>query len=145
MASITSTNSTYILTIPGVFPIPQVLQGYATDAAFDTDQSQNAEVVMGVDGKMSAGYVPFITNQTIHLQADSLSVFLFEAWLAAEKAINEKLFAIGVITLPSVRRTYTLRDGVLTSSNPIASVQRTLQPRDFTISWGSIDPVPFGA
>lgn len=144
MGKITSANSIYMLTIPNLFPIPQQLQGYATDAAFDTEASDNAEVVMGVDGVLSAGFVPFVTTQVIHLQADSPSVLLFEAWLAAEKAIREKYFAIANISLPSVSRKYVLSSGVLKAIIPIPSAKKVLGPRDFTIVWGSIDPVPFG-
>ena len=144
MGTITSANAVYLLVIPGLFPVPQQLQGFATDAAFDTEASDNAEVVMGVDGVLSAGFVPFMTNQTIHIQADSDSIKLFEAWLQTEKALKEKLTASGVINLPSVNRSYIMTNGILKSIIPIPSAKKVLAARDFTITWGSIDPVPLG-
>lgn len=141
--TITSANSQYILAIPLLFPAPQQLQGYAADAAFDTAEVDEAEVVMGVDGRMSAGFVPFITPQVIHLQADSPSIALFESWLAAEKAIMEKYYASGIIVLPSVQRKYVCTNGVLRAVSQVPSAKKVLQPRDFTINWEDISPVPF--
>lgn len=144
MGTITSANSVYMISVIGLFPLPQQLQGYAADDAFDTAPAENSEVVIGVDGKISAGYVPFLTDQTIHLQPDSPSISLFQAWLAAEKAAKEKFYAAAIISLPSIARKYVCTDGVLKSTVQIPTVKKLLQPQDFIITWGSIDPAPFG-
>jgi len=73
MASITAMNSVYALAILNLYPVPQILQGYSADAAFDTEAADAAEIVMGVDGHMSAGFVPFVTRQTISIMPDSIS------------------------------------------------------------------------
>lgn len=143
MATITASNSTYILTVPEA-GIAQFLQGYATDAAFDTDGSDSAEIVIGVDGKMSAGYVPYMTNQTIHLQADSASVTIFEAWLAAEKAVNEKFIAGAIISIPSTKKQYICTKGYLKTVSQMPNAHKTLQSRDFVITWENIAAVPYG-
>ena len=75
--TITSANSVFTVVIPGLFPAPVQLKGYATDKAFATDAIDLAEVQMGVDGRMTAGYVASPTKQTISLQADSPSKDLF--------------------------------------------------------------------
>lgn len=148
MGTITAANSVYLLSIgvgPGqnlLFP-PIQLQGFATDAAFETGASDDAEVVIGVDGFVSAGYVPFLTDQTIHLQADSPSVTIFEAWIEAEKAALEKLQCSAFISLPSVSRKYALTTGFLKSIISIPGTKKVLQPRDFVIVWGNISPAPF--
>ena len=71
--TITSANSVFTIVIAGLFPAPVQLQGYASDKAFTTEALDLAEVQMGVDGRMTAGFVPNPTKQTITLQADSPS------------------------------------------------------------------------
>jgi len=142
MATITAANSVYMLSIAGLFPTPQQLQGYSADDAFSTDAVEPAEVVMGVDGRMSAGYIPRETPQTISLMPDSPSDQMFDAWLSAQKLIREIYFANGLITLTSIGRTYVLTRGVLTSIPPIVSAKKVLQARTFRITWETVAPVP---
>jgi hypothetical protein len=142
MGTITAANSVYMLAVTGLFPVPQLLQGYAADDAFSTDAVTPAEVVMGVDGRMSAGYVPYTTQQTIMLMPDSPSILLFDAWLAAQKAAGEVFRADAVISLPSIGQSYVMTFGILTSITPIAGVKKVLQSRSFTITWEGVSAVP---
>lgn len=142
MATITSANSTYLLAVNGLFPTFQALQGYSADDAFSTDAAEPAEVVMGVDGKMSAGWVPTVTMQNISIQADSPSGGFFDQWDAAQKAAREIYFAQGLITLPSVGVTYALTNGVLTSIPRMISARKVLQARQFRITWESVTVAP---
>lgn len=140
--TITAANAVYMLSVTGLFAIPQRLQGFSADAAFDTDASEPAEVVKGVDGRMSAGFVPFLTQQTISIMPDSPSSLLFEDWLAAQKSQLEIYYANAVITLPSVSRSYALTSGVLSSIISIPGTRRVLQARTFRITWDDISPIP---
>lgn len=140
--TLTAANSVYMLTIAGLYPAPQQLQGYSADAAFETDASEPSEVQIGVDGFVSAGYTPFLTRQTITLQASSASVDIFEAWLAAQKAARDVYYADATIELPSVNKTYILTQGTITSVMAIPGTRKVLQPRSFIITWASIDAVP---
>lgn len=140
--TITAANAVYMLMVPGLFPIPQRLQGFAADAAFDTDASEPAEVVKGVDGRMSAGFVPFLTEQTISIMPDSPSSLLFEDWLQAEKVAQEIYYGNATITLPSINRSYALTSGVLRQIISIPGTRRVLQARTFRITWDDISPIP---
>ena len=91
MATITSANSVLTLAVNGLFPVPQVIQGYAVDDAFEGEAVQQAEILMGVDGVLSAGKVFVPYKMTIHLQADSPSIFLFDAWRNAQDAAVDVL------------------------------------------------------
>jgi hypothetical protein len=142
MGTITAANSVYMLAVTGLFPVPQLLQGYAADDAFSTEAVTPAEVVMGVDGRMSAGYTPYTTQQTITLMPDSPSILLFEFWLATQKAQGEVFRADAVISLPSIGQSYVMTYGVLTSITPIAGVKKVLQARAFTITWEGVSAVP---
>src|SRR4051812_37923738 len=102
--SITASNALFFLTIPGVFFTPQQLQGFAADDVFEMEGIQTSEVLMGVDGVLSAGFVFVAVPQSINLQADSDSVLVFDAWYAAEQAAGEKIRASGFVEFPALRR-----------------------------------------
>lgn len=141
MATITAANSTYLLAVNSLFPTFQVLEGYMADDAFSTDAVEPAEVVMGVDGKMSAGFIPTVTQQSISIMPDSNADQIFDAWLAAQKAAKEVYFAQAQILLPSINRSYTLTNGVLTSIPPMVSARKVLQGRQFRITWETVTVV----
>jgi hypothetical protein len=138
--TITSANLVATLVVPDVFPVPQTLQGFAVDDAFDTENVETSEAVMGVDGKMSAGYTPAIIVQTWHFMPDSPSILLFDAWRGAEEAAQEVFFAQATIQLPSVGRSYVLANGVLTGYKPISDAKKILQAMQYTIKWEQISP-----
>ena len=143
MASITSANSVFFLGVSSFYPIPQLLQGYSADDAFDTDSIEPAEVKMGVDGRMSAGFVFVPVKINISLQADSVSVVLFDAWYAAQKAQSDVYFAFGIVRFPSIQRSYTLTNGILTGYKPIPDAKKTLEPLKYAITFESIVGAPF--
>ena len=99
MASITSANAILALGINQYFPTPQIIQGFAVDDAFESESVQQSEVLMGVDGILSGGKVFVPYKMTIHLQADSPSVFLFDAWRNAQNAALDVFSAFGSISL----------------------------------------------
>lgn len=140
--SITSVNSIYMLAITGLYTVPQQLQGFSADDIFDTGEINSAEVVMGLDGKIAAGYVPVAIVQNITLLANSDSNALFEAWWASQRAAQELYFATGIIRMPSVKRSYALTNGVLTGYSPMSDAKKTLQPRKYTITWESALAAP---
>jgi len=142
MLTITAANSVYMLSVLDLFPVPQRLEGYAADAAFETESAETAEVVMGVDGNMSAGYVPYVTKQTISIMPDSPSSALFEAWAQAQKTAREVYVANAMITLPSINRAYIMTKGILTNFVSIPGTRKVLQARSFSITWNHVAPVP---
>lgn len=140
--TITSANAVYMLAVTGLFPVPQQLQGFAADDIFDTEAITPAEVMMGVDGKLSAGFTPVPLKQNISLQADSASNIIFEIWQTSQQTAKEVYFASAIIRLPSVSKSYVLTKGVLTSYTPIADAKKVLQPRKFSITWESCVGAP---
>ena len=137
--TITSANSVFTIVVPGLFPAPVQLRGYATDRAFTTEAVDLAEVQMGVDGRMTAGFVPNPTKQTITLQADSPSKDIFTALIQAMKTAREVYFVSGSIALPSTGEAFTLTRGILTNAKQIPDAQKVLQPVDYVITWESVN------
>lgn len=138
MATITSANSVLSLAINKYFPVPQVIQGFAVDDAFESESVQQSETLMGVDGILSGGKVFVPYKMTIHLQADSPSVFLFDAWRNAQDADADVYAASGSIVLSSTSMVYTLQNGFLTSATPFPAVKKTLTPLVYEITWQRI-------
>ena len=136
--TLTSANSVLLVAVAGLFDVPLQLQGFATDDIFDVDNVQSTETAMGVDGRLSAGWVPAPIVQNITLQADSASVTIFEQWYGAQQSIREAYVANGSIFLPSVQRSYVMTRGFLTGYSPVASGKKMLQPRKFSITWEAI-------
>jgi len=136
MATLTAANSVILLGVVGLFPVPQQLQGFATDDVFATDAVETVETMMGVDGGLSAGWVPTA------LQADSGSNGVFDAWYAAQEVARETFAAFGEITLPAIGKKYEMVRGFLTSYSPIPETKKVLQPRKYTLTWQRIVGTP---
>lgn len=140
--TITSADSTFVISSADFALAATVLEGYAADAAFAMDNSDTAETSLGVDGKLSAGWVPRSYNQTITLQADSPSRDVFDALVTGQDAGRTIYRLNGVITLPGNQRSYSLSRGVLKNYTAMPAAQRVLQPMTFVIEWESVLPVP---
>lgn len=138
--TITSANSVFTISVPGLFPVPQQLQGYSAERAWNTDNVDLAEVQMGVDGRMTAGYTPNPVRQTISLQADSPSKGIFTSIARATKSSREVFYISGTIDLPSTGESFVCTRGILQAVKPLPDAGKVLQPMDFMIVWESINP-----
>ena len=142
MGSITSANAVLTLTVPLLFPSPQQIQGFASDDIFDTDQIKSVEVMMGVDGVLSAGFVYVEITQNYALQADSASNEFFDTWWTQMQAAQDVYPANGNIQLPSIATKFTMTNGFLTGYKPLPDAKKLLQPRKFQIIWNRVAPAP---
>lgn len=140
--TLTAANAIILLSIDKLFPVPQRLQGFGADDVTDMDSVNPSETSMGVDGRLSAGFVPVPVPQNITLQADSESNDLFENWIEYERGAREKLVCTGTLILPATQRSYSMTRGFLTSIAPIPSAKKSLQPRRYTITWERVSPAP---
>jgi hypothetical protein len=142
--SITSADSTFVISSADFALAATILEGYAADAAFAMDNADTAETSLGVDGKLSAGWIPRSYNQTITLQADSPSRALIDLLVAGQDAARNPFRLNGVITLPGNQYTYSLSRGVLKNYTAVPTAQKTLQPMTFVIEWEKVLAVPIG-
>lgn len=137
--TITSANSVLTLIVPGLFPAPVQIHGYSTDKMFATEAIDLAEVMMGVDGRMTAGYTPVPVPQTITLMADSPSRDIFTAIIQAIKTAREIFYLGASLSLPSTGEVFSFTRGVLKNVKQIPDAQKVLQPIDYQIVWESIN------
>lgn len=138
--TITSANSVLTLRVPKLFPQGVQMVGYSSDKAFAMETLQLAEVNMGVDGRMTAGYVPNPSVQSITLQADSPSKSFFNGLIQATKAAREVFYIYGDLALPSTGESFTLVRGTLTKGKQVPDAAKVLQPMDYEITWERVDP-----
>lgn len=140
--TITSANAILLIAVDGLFPVAQRIQGFSADDVTDTEAVQIAETSMGVDGRLSAGWVPVPVNQNITLQADSESIDLFERWDALQQSVRETFVASGTLVIPATGRKYAMTRGFLSNWARTPALRKTLQPRRAQIIWQSITPSP---
>ena len=138
MATITSANSTFILVVSTLFPIPTELQGYGVDDAFSTEAGESAETKLGVDGLFAAGWVPRLYKMTVKFIAASPSCAIFDAIDQAETQAQEKYGLSGIITIPSLGTVATLSNGYLTRISALPDAKKTYADRSFELTWGNI-------
>jgi hypothetical protein len=140
MATLTGANSVITLGVVGIFNVPVQLHGFDVDDVLATAAVKSVETRMGVDGRLSGGWVATEKVQTYTLQADSESNFLFDEWVQTQEAQREAYPAFGNIILPAVGTTIALIRGFLTSYPPMPDVKKILQPRRFEITWERVLP-----
>lgn len=140
--TLTSANAVIMLGVVGLYDVPRRLQGFSADDVADVDAVSTGETQIGVDGRLSAGFVYNPITQNITLQADSESNDIFEQWQQAERQRLEKYVAFGSILIPALGRRYTMRRGFLTNMQLMPALRKTIQPRRYTIMWESGTPGP---
>lgn len=141
-ATITAADASFAISSTDFALASVLLEGYAADAAFAMENADTAETSLGVDGKLSAGWIPRSYQQTITLQPDSPSRPVFDAIVAAQDAARTIYRINGVISLPGNKYSYTLTRGVLKNYSAMPSAQKVLQPMTFVIEWEKVQPIP---
>lgn len=126
-ATLTVANSSIAITVEALYPTSTLLAGYAADNVFEAAAVENGEFSMGIDGKLSAGYVYNEIPFTLTLQADSESLPIFENIWQYESSNRDKLTIGMTVALPSAGKRYTMKKGFMRSYKAPAG-QRILQP-----------------
>lgn len=142
MSTLTSANAILSIAVNNLFSAPQVIQGFAVDDAFESESVAQAEVLMGVDGRLSGGKVFTPYKMTVHLMPTSPSLGFFETWRNQQDAAYDVFAANGTIFLPSVNIVYTLVNGFLTTATPLPPVKKILAPVVYEITWERIISAP---
>ena len=135
MATLTTANSVFMLGVASLYNTPIKIEGYTADDSFSVDDITNAEVVIGLDGKMSYGYTPYLTVLSVTLQADSPSCLIFDTLLQAEKLIRGKYELNATILVDSAGMIYTFTKGVISKGTPMSANKKTRQPRKFELTF----------
>lgn len=141
--TITAANLVLMITVDTIFPSPQRVEGFGPDDMTNFDSVDEAEVSLGVDGRLSGGWIPAIFKQNIIVQADSLSNDFFENWSAYNRNQRTSYIATGNLLLPATNAKYAMRRGFLTGWAPVPAAKKTLQTRTAIITWERVSRAPF--
>jgi hypothetical protein len=118
------------------------LQGFSADAITETDGVAPVETMQGIDGRLSAGWVPVPIVQNITLMADSDSNDYMDNLAGYQEQNRETVILTGSLVLPAIGKKYAMKRGFLTNYPKFPSVARVLQPRRFQITWERVTPSP---
>ncbi len=140
--TITAANAVIMLSVSGLFDAPVQLQGFSADDVFSTEAVENAEVIMGVDGVLSGGFIYNPVKWDITLQADSDSNDLFETWHSNNAPPNDIFTGDATVILKSIGKAYTLTRGFLMNYPSMPDAKKVLQPRKYGLVWNKIEPAP---
>lgn len=138
-ATLTVANSSIVMSVEGLYPSGVTLAGYAADDVFDNPAVENAELSMGIDGKLSAGYVFNPFPVTITLQADSPSLVVFEEIWTREASLRNKLDIGLTFATPANGKRGVFRGGFMTSYQP-PNAKRILQPGVAVFTFARYEP-----
>lgn len=146
MTTITGSSIVLTFAVESYSPAPVKIQGYSPDASVDGEALTVGEVMKGIDGFDTSGFYQTALPTPFELMADSPSIAFMDSWMATQMLLNggtgDILRAInGVVTYPSLGKSFAVNRGTLTSYKPIPAGQRLLRPRGFTIVWGQWSPM----
>ena len=139
-SNITSANAVIQITVDSLFPTAQTLQGFAADDIFTAASADVAEFLMGVDGKLSGGFVFNPRTFDITFQADSTSIAVFDTWATSQQAVKSLYWCQMTVLLPGTGTLYTCTNGGLKSYTVMPDAKKVLQPRKFSLVFESITP-----
>ena len=140
--SITSANTTFTITIAGLFSAPQQIQQYKVEDAFDSEAVNNGEIVKGVDNFIAAGWLPTLPKLNVSLMANSPSNDIFDQWFQEEQQQMNKLIGQGIITVPGISTQYTLINAYLSDFMHVPGAKKTMEGRKFSLILDDISYSP---
>lgn len=142
--TITSANAQLTFAVGNnVFPIPQIIQGFAVDDAFEVQSVKPNETRIGVDGRKSSGRTPYLVPFSVMLMPDSPSILTMDQWLGAMAAIGDDITCDGTLVIPGIQKIYTLTNGTMSGAIVLPSGKKLLEAQKYEFEFESIVPGPF--
>ena len=137
---ITSANATLVLSCADFALASVSVEGFAVDDAWSFEETEHVVAQKGVDGKMSAGWVPVLNNMRINFSPDSPFNAQMMALLQAQKAARKPFIISGVLSVPSLDKVFTLSKGVCPRAKTAPDGARVLGPQAYTITFDDVSP-----
>lgn len=137
---ITSANATLVLSCADFALASVSVEGFAVDDAWSFEETEHVVTQKGVDGKMSAGWVPVLNNMRINFSPDSPFNVQMMALLQAQKTARKPFIISGVLSVPALNKVFTLSKGVCTRAKTVPDGARVLGPQAYTITFDDVSP-----
>ena len=136
--TLTNANSVLTLAVGDLDIGPVQLQGFGTNDMFDTTAIKSAEVMVGVDGVKSQGYIAFLVPFKFTLQADSLSIDIMDAIQEAQEAAQETYELSMSLSAPGLGKLWTFINGTITEFKKTPKGEKLMQAQSYEITFGKM-------
>ena len=136
--TLTNANSVLTLAVGDLDIGPVQLQGFGTNDMFDTTAIKSAEVIVGVDGVKSQGYIAFLVPFKFTLQADSLSIDVMDAIQEAQEAAQETYELSMSLSAPGLGKLWTFINGTITEFKKTPKGEKLMQAQSYEITFGKM-------
>ena len=136
--TLTNANSILTLAVADLDIGPVQLQGFGTNDMFDTTAIKSAEVMVGVDGVKSQGYIAFLVPFKFTLQADSLSIDVMDAIQEAQEAARETYELSMSLSAPGLGKLWTFINGTITEFKKTPKGEKLMQAQSYEITFGKM-------
>lgn len=136
--TLTNANSVLTLAVGDLDIGPVQLQGFGTNDMFDTTAIKSAEVMVGVDGVKSQGYIAFLVPFKFTLQADSLSIDIMDAIQEAQEAARETYELSMSLSAPGLGKLWTFINGTITEFKKTPKGEKLMQAQSYEITFGKM-------
>lgn len=134
---ITSANAVCVLTVENLYPSGVTLEQFAADGSFAVETATIAEARMGVDGHLAAGYTPNPRTVSFTFEANSPSLPVLRN-IAESSALNRTVYKCQLqITVPSLKKEWKLKNGVMLSVHDIPDGKKVLNAVDCQFTFES--------
>ena len=136
--TLTNANSILTLAVGDLDIGPVQLQGFGTNDMFDTTAIKSAEVMVGVDGVKSQGYIAFLVPFKFTLQADSLSIDVMDAIQEAQEAAQETYELSMSLSAPGLGKLWTFINGTITEFKKTPKGEKLMQAQSYEVTFGKM-------
>ena len=136
--TLTNANSILTLAVADLDIGPVQLQGFGTNDMFDTTAIKSAEVMVGVDGVKSQGYIAFLVPFKFTLQADSLSIDVMDAIQEAQEAAQETYELSMSLSAPGLGKLWTFINGTITEFKKTPKGEKLMQAQSYEVTFGKM-------
>ncbi len=135
--NITSANASAILTVESLYPSGIVLEQFSIDQGIIMEDVQYSVSRMGIDGKMTSGFIPSIKSVNIVLEASSPSLVALTQ-LAEMMVQNKTTYACNLmVEIPALSKSFNFSNGVLESGKIFPENKKVLEPVNFRFQFES--------
>lgn len=138
MNNITSANSSISMTsVLGNIDFSK----FSSDSIGSSDMVKFTETKIGVDGQMSAGYIPTIKSFTLNFEASSSSIpYLLDLERLAEVTKTPQAIVM-TMSVPAVNKKF-ICTGFFTDCHPTYALGKVLEPMSFKFDFNDVIPMP---
>lgn len=139
MNDITSANSIIVLSCDELFPAGVQLDNFSADSSITQADEQIANTRMGVDGHMSAGWIPSIKTVTITVEPTSDAAEVFDTIYSASQTARSPYTINLSVNIPSLGKVVTYKNGTLKNWKKLPDHRDVLDPIPAVIDFEGVE------